>query len=127
MKKWITLLTMAALASFTLISCGGSDKEESADATEEKTSSDVAVPNIDLASLTNEASILDAMQQVVDARTADEKMQDEDPEYEGHYVELTKLYADVLNAATEYSKTLAPEKTVEFNDKLNAITAPMYE
>ncbi len=92
-----------------------------------KAADDGMVPAIDTAALKDEASILDAMQKVVDARLADEKKQKDDASYSGHYVELTKLYTAVLKASTEYSKTLSdPNAAVEFNNKVSAIQQKMY-
>ena len=85
------------------------------------------VPNIDTAALKDEASILDAMQKVTDARIADEKKQKDDPNYSGHYVELTKLYTAVLKASTAYSQTITdPAKAVEFGKKVSDIQDKMY-
>ena len=85
------------------------------------------VPKIDTAAMKDEASVLDAMQKVVDARMADDKKQKDDPKYSGHYVELTNLYAAVLNASTAYTKTITdPAKAVEFSNKLSAIQDKMY-
>ncbi len=87
-----------------------------------------AIPAIDIASLKDEASLLSAMQQVVDARVADERKQKEDPKYSGNYLELTKLYTAVLKAANEYSRTIDdPEKGLEFSKKISAIQDKMYE
>lgn len=86
-----------------------------------------AVPAIDIAGLKDEASVLEAMQMVVDARVADEKKQKENPAYAGNYLELTRLYAAVLNASTEFSKTITgPADRVAFLNKINAIQDKMY-
>ena len=85
------------------------------------------MPAIDTASLKDETSVLAAMQKVVDARVADEKKQKDDPNYSGHYLELTKLYTAVLKASTAYSQTITdPSKAVEFGNKLSAIQNKMY-
>lgn len=110
-------------ASLSIAGCGNKDKKpaatENADA--------VAIPNIDITSLKDEASILDAMQKVVDARLADDKMKKENADYAGNYLELTKLYTEVISASTAYSKTITdPAKAVEFGNKLSAIQDKMY-
>jgi hypothetical protein len=83
------------------------------------------VLKIDTAALKDEASILDAMQKVVDVRIADEKKQKDDPKYAGHYTELTNLYAAVLKASTAYT-IKDPNEALKFNEKVNAITDKMY-
>ena len=129
------LFTVALLASFSLFlfSCGGKDKKKNDVKTNIETvgpskgSDDGIVPKIDTASLKDEASVLDAMQKVVDARIADEKKQKDDPNYSGHYLELTKLYTAVLNASTAYTQTITdPAKAVEFSNKVSAIQDKMY-
>lgn len=120
--------------SFFILSCGGKDKKGGDDKTSTETTTkpatdndDGMVPNIDTAALKDEASILDAMQKVVDARIADEKKQKEDPNYSGHYLEMTKLYTAVLKASTAYSQTITdPVKAVDFGNKLSAIQNKMY-
>ncbi|MBL7730987.1 MAG: hypothetical protein JNM88_07400 [Chitinophagaceae bacterium] len=90
-------------------------------------SGNAAIPEIDIASLNNEAAILDAMQKVVDARMADEKKQKEDPQYAGQYLELTKLYTAVLKTSTEFANTINdPKRAIEFHNKINAIQDKMY-
>lgn len=134
MKRKIISTVTTLAASLFIISCGGNDKkkDDSKGNTETtvgptKSADDGTVPKINIASLKDEASILDAMQKVVDARIADEKKQKEDPNYPGHYVELNLLYTDVLNASTAYTKTIAdPAKAVEFSNKLSAIQDKMY-
>lgn len=134
MKLKIILAVTTLAASLSVISCGGGDKkkDDSKGNTETtvgptKSADDGTVPKINIGSLKDEASILDAMQKVVDARIADEKKQKEDPNYAGHYIELNLLYTDVLNASTAYTKTIAdPAKAVEFSNKLNAIQDKMY-
>jgi hypothetical protein len=116
--------------SLFIVSCEGKDKkgdEKTSETTKPATGSDVIVPAIDTAALKDETSILDAMQKVADARIADEKKQKEDPNYSGHYLELTKLYTAVLKASTAYSKMISdPAKAVEFGNKLSAIQDKMY-
>lgn len=120
--------------SLSNVSCGGKDKKKDDGKTNTETtvgpskgSDDGMVPKIDTALLKDEASVLDAMQKIVDARIADEKKQKEDPNYSGHYLELTKLYAAVLNASTAYSKTISSAtEAVEFSNKLSAIQDKMY-
>jgi hypothetical protein len=133
-SKFLFAAALLAAFSFIILSCGGKDKkkEDGKPNTETtvdpaKGSDDGMVPKIDAASLKDEASVLDAMQKVVDARIADEKKQKEDPNYSGHYLELTKLYTAVLNASTAYTKTITdPAKAVEFSNKLSAIQDKMY-
>jgi hypothetical protein len=85
------------------------------------------VPKIDIAALKDEASVLDAMQKVVDARVADEKKQKEDPNYKGHYAELTSLYAAVLKASTAFMGTIKdPNEALKFSEKVSAIQEKMY-
>ncbi|MEI2739341.1 MAG: hypothetical protein V9F01_11185 [Chitinophagaceae bacterium] len=125
----VSLLTF----SLFLLSCGGKDKKDTDKASAESTTSpsantdDGMVPKIDTAALKDEASILDAIQKVADARIADEKKQKEDPNYSGHYLELTKLYTAVLKASTAYSQTIKdPAKALEFTNKFSAIQDKMY-
>lgn len=134
MKPRLFLAATLLFASLIIISCGGKDKKKDDEKSNTETtvgptnSDDGMVPKIDIASLKDEASILDAMQKAVDARMADEKKQKDDPNYSGHYVELTKLYTDVLNASTAYSKTITdPAKSLEFMEKVSAIQNKMYE
>ena len=128
---------MSALltASLIIVSCGGKDKKKDdgnskteTNGGQSKGADDGMVPKIDTANLKDEASVLDAMQKVVDARIADEKKQKDDPKYSGHYLELTRLYAAVLNASTAYSKTISdPTKALEFSEKVSAIQDKMYK
>lgn len=125
--------TILLTTSLVFLSCGGKDKKSDDKTTNETTttpstsSDDGMVPNIDTANLKDETTILDAMQKVTDARMADEKKQKEDPNYSGHYVELTNLYTAVLKASTAYSKTLTdPAKALEFRNKVSAIQDKMY-
>lgn len=133
MKQKLFFATILLTASLTFLSCGGKDKKGDANASSETTikssgSDDGMVPAIDISKLTDEASILGAMQQVTDARIADEKKQKDDPAYKGHYLELTKLYTAVLNASTAYAKTIpVPAQAVEFHNKITKITDKMYQ
>jgi hypothetical protein len=133
MKPGHLFTTALLFASLVILSCGSKDKkkDEGKSITETtvgpSNSGDGMVPNIDTASLKDEASILAAMQIVVDARLADEKKQKEDPEYDGHYVELTNLYSAVLNASTKYMSTIAdPNEALKFSEKVSAIQNKMY-
>lgn len=134
MKCKLTTATLFLSAMLLLSACSGKDnktddKKETTTETTIKDSGgdDNIVPSIDTALLKDEASILDAMQKVVDARLADDKKKQEDPNYSGHYLELTKLYTAVLKASTAYSKTLTdPNKAVEFNNKVSEIQKKMY-
>lgn len=132
MKQKILLAALVCSLGLLVVSCGGKDKktETGTDTKEqpaEKTANDGMVPAIDTANLKDEASILDAMQKVADARIADEKKQTEDPSYKGHYLELTKLYTAVLKASTAYSQTLTdPNKALEFSNKVSEIQKKMY-
>jgi|GEM_PF-3184701 len=133
MKRLIFAVKLLAF-SLLILSCGSTDKKDD-ETKETKTEmpvnekpNDDMVPAIDTANLKDEASILDAMQKVADARIADGKKQKEDPSYRGHYLELTKLYTAVLKASTEYSRSLTdPSKAVEFNKKVSAIQDKMYQ
>jgi hypothetical protein len=134
--KSTPLCTVAILTAFLLLifSCGSNDKKKEDGKTKTETtvgpakgSEDGMVPTIDTALLKDEASVLDAMQKIVDARIADEKKQKEDPNYAGHYLELTKLYTTVMRVSTAYTKTITdPAKAVEFRNKLSAIQDKMY-
>ncbi|MGQ0738025.1 MAG: hypothetical protein ACT4OJ_03100 [Bacteroidota bacterium] len=134
MKAKFIFAALLLTISFFVLSCGGKDKK-GGDANDSKTETTVKennddgmVPAIDTANLKDEASILEAMQKVADARIADGKKQKEDPSYRGHYLELTKLYTAVLKASTEYSKSLTdPSKAVEFNNKVSEIQNKMYQ
>lgn len=130
MKSKLLLAAGLLIASLFLIplslsnvSCNGKDKKDG----DKKEIADGMVPKIDTASLKDEPSILDAMQKVVDARLADDKKKNEDPNYAGHYLELTKLYTAVLKASTAYSKTMTdPNMALEFDKKVSAIQDKMY-
>jgi hypothetical protein len=120
------LAAMLLLASTSFFySCAGKTKNTSPAAVSAEDNS--IIPKIDLAGLKDEPAVLDAMQKVVDARMADEKKKKENPDYSGNYLELMQLYTAVLNASTEYSKTISdPVKGVEFNNKLSAIQEKLY-
>jgi hypothetical protein len=131
-KILLAALSLAAF-SFFIMSCGGKDKKKDDGKPNTEVvgpatgSDDGMVPKIDTASLKDEASVLDAMQKIVDARIADDKKQKDDPNYQGHYLELTKLYTAVLNASTAYAKTIPdPAKSLEFQNKVSAIQEKMY-
>jgi hypothetical protein len=124
-----------ALAAFSvcILSCGGNDKKKDGGKPNTETvgpskgNDDGMVPTIDTASLKDEASILDAIQKVVDARIADEKKQKEDLSYAGHYVDLMTLHTAVLKASTAYSNSLNdPSKSIEFSKKFSAIEDKLY-
>lgn len=103
-----------------MLSCGsnGGNKESGQNITTDA----AIVPDIDTADLKDEASILEAMQKVVDARIADDKKKKEDPSYKGYYLELTRLYTTVLRASTAYAKTIAdPNTALDFHSKVNEI------
>jgi len=132
-SKFLFAPVLVAAFSLFIFSCGGKDKKKDDGKASTETvgpstgSDDGMVPKIDTAAMKDEASVLDAMQKVVDARMADDKKQKDDPKYSGHYVELTNLYAAVLNASTAYTKTITdPAKAVEFSNKLSAIQDKMY-
>jgi hypothetical protein len=85
------------------------------------------VPKIDTVNLKDEASILKAIQQLVDARLANDKKQKEDPKAPSYFVEFTKLETAILNASTAYSKTFSdPNKSIEFQDKFEKIHGLLY-
>ena len=80
MKCKLTTATLFLSAMLLLSACSGKDnktddKKETTTETTIKDSGgdDNIVPSIDTASLKDEASILDAMQKVADARLADDK------------------------------------------------------
>jgi hypothetical protein len=134
MKSKLIFTTLLLSISLFIVSCGGKDKKEGdtndpkTETTVKENNGDGMVPAIDTANLKDEASILDAMQKVADARNADEKKQKEDPSYKGHYLELTKLYTAVLKASTAYSQSMTdPAKAVEFNNKVSEIQNKMYQ
>ena len=131
--KLLTLSFFLITLSLSNVSCGGKDKKKDNGKPNTEIvgpaqgNEDGIVPKIDIASLKDEPSILDAMQKVVDARIADDKKQKDDPKYSGHYLELTKLYTAVLNASTAYAKTIPdPTKSLEFQNKVSAIQEKMY-
>lgn len=134
MKLKLLLTTALLIVSLFLLSCGGKEKKGSSENTSSETTTktttdnnDGMVPNIDTAALKDETSILAAIEKVADARIADEKKQKENPDYQGHYLELTKLYTAVLNASTAYSQTITdPAKVLEFGKKFTAIQDKMY-
>lgn len=130
-----SLFAVILLVSFSLlmVSCGGKDKKKDEGKTNIETigpakgNDDGMVPRIDTASLKDEASILGALQKVVDARIADEKKRKEDPSYAGHFVELMTLHTAVLKASTSYSQSLNdPSGSIEFGKKINAIEDKLY-
>ena len=117
-----------------LTSCGDSDDKEDKEKTEKTESAgseqqtESLVPNIDLESLTTEAAILEAMEQVVNARIEDERRSEEDQDYSGYYVELTNLYADVLEVSTNFADTFEdPQESLDYMNRVNEITDKMYE
>lgn len=125
------LLTLGWLLAIPIFfSCKGKEEGKTSPVNTASTvavTDNVTVPAIDIADLKNEATILDAMQKVVDARLADEKKRKESDEYAGNYLELTRLYTHVLNAATNYSKTIKdPAAAVAFNNKVSSIQDKMY-
>jgi len=127
-------ITLLFVSLIIIISCGSKDKKKDEEKSTTETtigpsnSGDGMVPNIDTAALKDEASILDAMQKVVDARLADEKKQKDDPNYTGHYVELTNLYTAVLKASTAYMGTIKdPNEALKYSDKVSKIQDKMYE
>ncbi len=129
----LTLPFFLVTLSLSNVSCGGKDKKKDEVKNNIETvgpakgSDDGMLPKIDTASLKDEASILDAIQKVVDARIADEKKRKEDPNYAGHYVELMKLHTAVLKASTAYSQSLSdPSKAIEFGKKFSAIEDKLY-
>lgn len=138
MKKIYLMLMSATLIS--LVACGGKDEkkddkkgedstEESEEPKEEEAKVDYSyvVPKIDTAALATETDILTAMAQVIQARQTDDSLTNVLPEYTGYYTELTNLYSAVLSKSTSYAGTLKPKEAVAFNEKLNAVTAKMYE
>ena len=121
----VSAFLLTCIIFFT--SCDNSNKKKDVKEQPAAVADAPAVPAIDIASLKDEASLLAAMQQVVDARVADEKKQKENPKYSGSYLELTRLYTAVLKAANEYSHTIGdPAKALEFNNKISAIQDQMY-
>jgi hypothetical protein len=132
-SKLLFAIIVSVPFSLLMLSCGGKDKKKDIGKTNIETigpakgSDDGMVPGIDTASLKDEASILDAMQKVVDARIADEKKRKEDPSYAGHFVELMTLHTAVLKASTAYSRSLNdPSRSIEFDKKINAIEDKLY-
>lgn len=135
MKRKLFIPVLMFTAAIAVCSCKGKEKKEgdkpaettSATTTTTTPAEESLVPAIDTATLKDEASILAAMQKVVDARIADDKKKKEDPSYSGNYLELTKLYTAVLKASTAYSKTITdPAAAVEFGKKVSAIQEKMY-
>lgn len=130
MRFRFLLISGSLFSSLLIISCGGKDNKP-ADGIKKETVQaidDGMVPVIDTTNLKDEASILAAMQKVVDARIADEKKQKGDSKYAGHYLELTNLYTAVLKASTAYGQTLTdPNQALAFDKKISDITNKMYE
>jgi hypothetical protein len=123
MKKILFFVLLASMTSF--LSCGGGevkneDKQEKGQEANEAKKSE-AVPQIDVASLNDEASILDAMNKVVEARRMDDSLRNADKNYKGHFVKLLKLNTAVVKRATEFSKTLKGDARVEFIKKYTSI------
>jgi hypothetical protein len=134
MKKILFFVLVISMTSF--LSCGGGEvknedkqeegkevkKDENADAKkEDESKKSEAVPQIDVASLNDEASILDAMNKVVEARRMDDSLRNADKNYKGHFVKLLKLNTAVVKRATEFSKTLKGDARVEFIKKYTSI------
>lgn len=113
------------LVSIAIVSCGGNDKKKEEAIKKEPTISattDDIVPKIDTAALKDEASILSAMEKVVEARIADEKKRNENPNYSGHLAALMRLHTTVLRASMDYTRSISdPAKKLEFERKFNEI------
>jgi hypothetical protein len=121
------------IATITIFSCSGKDKKKDDGKSNTKTSGQSKgtdngmVPKIDTVNLKDEASILKAIQQLVDARLANDKKRKEDSKAPGYFVEFTNLETAILNASTAYSKTLGdPDKSMEFLDKFDRIHGLLY-
>lgn len=140
MKK--IYLLVAVFSMGFIISCGGEEKNEKKDkaegnndeAEEEVIEEEAApvdysyvLPSIDTSALTSEAEILAAMEKVVIARKMDDSLSDAVPEYDGYYTELTNLYSVVSSKASSYAMTLKGKESMEFSEKLFAVTNKMYK
>ncbi|MEO5948475.1 MAG: hypothetical protein ABIP79_16780 [Chitinophagaceae bacterium] len=128
LKSKISALPLICLLLF--ISCGGKDDKKSNDKTIPEattiapgtTNEDEMVPVIDIATLTDEASLLAAYEKVIDARIADTKRKKEDPTYKSHLMELMKLHTDVIVASDTYYKSIPDHsKALEYGKKFEAI------
>jgi hypothetical protein len=133
MSRKLSFAILVMIASITIFSCGSNDKKNDGSKKNSETtigpgsSGDGIVPKIDTVNLKDEASILKAIQQLVDARLANDKKQKEDPKAPSYFVEFTKLETAILNASTAYSKTLSdPNKSLEFQDKFEKIHGLLY-
>ena len=130
MKLFFSTLLLGFFLCF--FSCGGKDKKSSSDKSSTEiiltTNSDQAiVPSIDTASLKDEASILTALEKVVDARIADTKKRKEDPAYNSHIMELMKLHTDILVSSNAYYKTISDrDKALEYGKKFDAIEGKLH-
>jgi hypothetical protein len=133
MSRKLFFVIFFIVASMVFISCGSNDKKNEGSNKNSETTIGPAsigngiVPKIDTVNLKDEASIMKAIQQLVDARLANDKKQKEDPKAPGYFVEFTKLETAILNASTAYSKTLSdPNKSIEFQDKFEKIHGLLY-
>ena len=82
---------------------------------------------IDMTSLKDETSYLQAWEKFTDARIADEKKQKEDKSYEGYYTEYLDMYTALLKSTTAFSTTIPDASArVAFNEKVSAIQDKMY-
>ena len=129
MKKLFYVL----LASSLLGACN--NKKESKDDSKTSTTSTETKPveeakdpvlGMDVTTLKDEAAFLKAWEDFTTARVADEKKQEADKTYKGHYLEYTQLYTKLLQATTAYSQTLPAADAVAFNEKVSAIQKKMY-
>jgi hypothetical protein len=129
MQKIYLMLTSATL--IFVVACGGKEekkeeKKEKSEETEEpkeeeaKVDYSYVIPQIDTASLTDEASLMDAMTKVVKARKMDDSLHSAVSGYDGYYIELTNLYAAVLSKGTAFANTLKPKDAIAFHEKFSA-------
>lgn len=130
----LKFLSLGLLFSFAaiIISCGGKDKKTGGSKTNNETSigpakSDGVAPKIDTSNLKDEASILAAMQTLVDAKLANEQKVKANPDAPSFFVEFTELETAILNAHTAYMKSISdPNKALEFHDKFSKIQDKLY-
>jgi hypothetical protein len=130
MKKFVSILAIVTL----VVSCNNKeDKKDDATTTTTSTDSKLQeeakdpVLSMDVTTLKDEAGFLKAWEDFTSARMADEKKQEADKSYPGHYVEYTNLYTKLLKATTAFAQTIQPASAaVAFNEKVSAIQKKMY-
>ncbi|MEO7924342.1 MAG: hypothetical protein ABIR30_11750 [Chitinophagaceae bacterium] len=136
MRYKLSFSIFLSLLAFTfLIACGGKDKKTGETTTSNETkppppveNSDGDVPLIDTANLNDEASILAALQKVVDARIADQQKRKADPAYHSQLMKLMALHTAILVHSNTFYKSITDgEKALEYGKKFDAIESRLHQ